>query len=458
MQASIISADGHRIVIQIEVDTAACHDLVDCEEAIQEVLNEAGTLATAEVLKRFDTDGQPIMRGERRWTSKGQIPKHYETPYGTAEVPRNVYQDSRGGKTYCPLDERAGIVLSATPRFARMIASKYAEFGSSRVQEDMAENHGRHFSRGYVSKLAEEVAAIVESRSEQTIYRLPDFDAPTETLVVALDEIDIAAFRPTPARVAIGSIGFYDGRGQRQYIVYLSDILQSEKSPDASAPDPGRFLARMEAELTRARTATASHSSIVAISGGHSWSTEFLQRWATVQFIDPVKATDMLSDAATVYFDRGWTPEGLEGDPQDLEARRRWEKRRWLEDARNRILSTDGRAALLRQFDGWIRDLRDDPAGAAIANVRESLAREHDAGRMNYQDPRASHVFANAGILADSAKVIFGDRIGHPKFKIGLSAARAILILRELTRTPGRWEEFWSRTTRKDRSEARPDS
>jgi hypothetical protein len=458
MQARIVSSEDQRGAIQIELEIGSCHDLVDCEEAIQRALNEAGTLATAEVLKRFDTDGQPIEHKGRRLTTKGQIVKRYETPYGTADVARHIYQAPSGGKTFCPLDERAGIVLSATPKFARMIASKYAEFGSSRVQEDMAENHGRLFSRGYVSNLAEEVAAIAESQSDQTVYRLPELNVPTEKLVVAVDEIDVASLRPSPARLAIGSIGFYDERDIRRYVVYLADFFEVGPPPYLFEPVPRRFLNRLERELQRSREKLIVRGAIVGISGGHPWSTEFLQKCATVQFIDPEKAVDMLSEAAAAYFDQCSIPEGSEVDQRDVPAWRRWEKQRWVEDARDRLFSPDGVAALIGQLETWTQKISHDPGRERITQLIDFLTRECDADRMSYKDPRASHIVAHAGILADSAKVIFGDRIGHPKFKIGLSAARAILILRELTRTSERWTEFWSRTTRKDGSEVRPDS
>jgi hypothetical protein len=176
---------------------------------------------------------------------------------------------------------------------------------------------------------------------------------------------------------------------------------------------------------------------------------------ATVQFIDPVKAMDMLSEAAAVYFDRDRAPERVAEDTQDRAARRRWEKQSWVKDARGRILSSDCLVSLFEELEVWIREMHDDPGWETISRVITFLARERDAGRMNYRDPHATHIFAAAGILADSAKAIFGDRVDHPKFKIGLSAVRAILILRELTRTPGRWDEFWSRVRGRDQGHDR---
>lgn len=52
-------------------------------------------LASANFLHRFDTDGSPIVIGQTTLTSKGTVPKEYQTPYGAMTVERHVYQSSR---------------------------------------------------------------------------------------------------------------------------------------------------------------------------------------------------------------------------------------------------------------------------------------------------------------------------------------------------------------------------
>ncbi|HZC03612.1 MAG TPA: hypothetical protein VE844_20360 [Gammaproteobacteria bacterium] len=87
------------------------------------VLNEAGCMATGEALKRFDTDGSAILIGGVKWTSKGEEPNYYQTPYGEVEVLRHVYQTSAGGKTFCPLEREARIVVTlprGLPRWFRI--------------------------------------------------------------------------------------------------------------------------------------------------------------------------------------------------------------------------------------------------------------------------------------------------------------------------------------------------
>ena len=123
-------------------------------------LDEVGLLRAQLALQRFDTDCSPITVADTKLTSMGKALKEYQTPYGVAPVERHVYQSSRGGKTYCPLDRNARIVGSSTPRFAKMVSHKYAEFGATRVIEDLRENHGRTVARSFVQNVADAVAAV----------------------------------------------------------------------------------------------------------------------------------------------------------------------------------------------------------------------------------------------------------------------------------------------------------
>lgn len=88
MTASIVQSTAESITLQITIPVS--QSFLDTEETIQAVLNEAGTLASGEALKQFDTDGSAIEMGGMNWTSKGPLPKTYQTPYGTVEVHRHV--------------------------------------------------------------------------------------------------------------------------------------------------------------------------------------------------------------------------------------------------------------------------------------------------------------------------------------------------------------------------------
>ena len=135
MAAQVTRQSKDSITIAVTVPLGG--SMLEAEEAIQDGLNEVGLLATEEKLKQFDTDGSPIQVGSVRLTSKGQFSQEYETPYGIVAVPRHVYQTSEGGKTFCPLEEHARMVLNATPKFAKLVSYKYAEAGEDAVVDDL---------------------------------------------------------------------------------------------------------------------------------------------------------------------------------------------------------------------------------------------------------------------------------------------------------------------------------
>lgn len=50
--------------------------LLEMENNIAKAVNELGVLATVEALKKFDTDGSPIVVENQKYTSKGLVKKN----------------------------------------------------------------------------------------------------------------------------------------------------------------------------------------------------------------------------------------------------------------------------------------------------------------------------------------------------------------------------------------------
>src|SRR5437588_6838694 len=207
MNATIIARTPTSFTLQVEVPYN--DSMLDFEEALQERLNEAGVVATAEGLKQFDTDGSPITVGPVKVTSKGQVETDYQTPYGVATLARHVYQSPEGGPTYCPLDRDARIVVSSTPRFAKILSHKYAEFSSPRAQVDLRENHGRSVSRCLIQDVADAVAAAALAKEQDWSYTLPKFDEPPATVAVSLDGSCLLMGEGGWRETMVGTLRFY---------------------------------------------------------------------------------------------------------------------------------------------------------------------------------------------------------------------------------------------------------
>ena len=211
MNATIISRTPTSFTLQVEVPYN--DSMLDFEETLQERLNDAGVTAIAEGLKQFDTDGSPITVGPVKFTSKGQVEKDYQTPYGVATVGRHVYQSPEGGPTYCPLDRDARIVVTSTPRFAKVLSHKYAEFSSPRVQIDLEENHGRTVSRCLIQDVADAVAAAVLAKEEDWSYALPKFEEPPVTVAISLDGTCLQIREDGWRETMVGTLASTTGRG-----------------------------------------------------------------------------------------------------------------------------------------------------------------------------------------------------------------------------------------------------
>jgi hypothetical protein len=108
MKASIVEETGNKVKLQVEIDLTGT--MLNMETTIQQGVNKLGNLATEKALEKFDTDGANIKLGEITLTSKGQVFQTYQTPYGAVSVERHLYQSSRGGKTFCPLEKDARII------------------------------------------------------------------------------------------------------------------------------------------------------------------------------------------------------------------------------------------------------------------------------------------------------------------------------------------------------------
>ena len=81
MPAQIFSSQDNETQILITVQHG--QSMLKFEEHLQDELNSAGRLAAAQQLRHLDINGEPIVKGAIRLTSKKKKePKVYETPWG----------------------------------------------------------------------------------------------------------------------------------------------------------------------------------------------------------------------------------------------------------------------------------------------------------------------------------------------------------------------------------------
>ena len=174
MKAEILKRTEKNFTIQVTVPYS--NSMLDSEDMLLNCLNEAGQIATGEILSKFDTDGTPINIGNQTFTSKGQVQTSYQTPYGSTKIVRHVYQSHSGGKTYVPLEKDARIVITSTPRLAKMITSKISESSVVSVKRDFTENHYRPINNKTIQEITEAVGVFAAIKEDVWKYAIPDLD------------------------------------------------------------------------------------------------------------------------------------------------------------------------------------------------------------------------------------------------------------------------------------------
>ena len=420
MSATVVARSQTSFTVQVEIPYGS--SMLDFEQTIQERLNQAGVVATQEALQQFDTDGSPITVGPVKFTSKGQLPKEYQTPYGVATVARHVYQSPQGGKTYCPLDREARIVVSSTTRFAKMIAHKYAEFGAGRVLLDLEENHGRKVARSFVQNVAHAVATVALAQEESWEYALPEMEQPVSTITLGLDGTCLLMCEDGWREAMVGTIGFYDKARERQHTIYM-----------AATPEYGKatFLNRPEQEIERVK-ASYPQARYVGIADGARGNWEFLDPRTEVQIVDFYHAAAYLSDAADVLF-----------------AGRPAEKESWLEERCHRLRHESGAAGvILKELKRLATASRQANGHADVEKAITYFSNQNKKGRMDYATWVEASLPIGSGVTEAACKVLVKQRLCGSGMKWKEAGAAAVLSVRCLTYTTGRWSQSWSKIDR----------
>ncbi len=418
MKANIVERSGTHFTVQVRIPYQ--RSMLEFEESIQEGVNQVGVVATGEALSQFDTDGSAIIVGSSKLTSKGKEAKRYQTPYGAMSIDRHVYQSTKGGKTYSPLDHNARIIISSTPKFAKMVSSKYADLGSSRVQVDLKQNHGRTIARCYIQDISEAVSAVVSAKEEAWDYALPDMAV--ESVSIGMDGTCMLLCEDGYREAMVGTIAFHDRAGERKHTTYM-----------AATPEYGKetFFGRFEREIEKVK-AFYPKAHYVGIADGAKSNWPFLQRHTQTQTVDFRHVTEYLGKAANVMFPG---------------KRKEAEKRQWLNRSCHKLKHTVGAATRLLKEMILYHDENDIPKERQ--NSLESVITyfTNNKSKMKYAQNLTKNLPIGSGVTEAACKVIVKQRLCGSAMKWKEKGASAVLTLRCMNYSKGNWEQFWQKVS-----------
>lgn len=406
--------------ITVSVTFKPGRSMLESEELLQAALNEAGTLATGECLKNFDSDGGAIIIAGKKLTVKGgkPMPKKYQTPYGETIVDRFVYQSSAGGALYCPLEANARIVRTATPLLAKQVSLKYGLCDSSEVIQDFAQ-HGRTMSRSYVREISADVASIRKEKQEVWDFEVPSA-APGDcirTITVGVDGTCVLFAEESWRQVMVGTIAFYNQDGERIDTIYV-----------ANAPEKGKaaFFEKMERELERVRERYPEARYAGIADGAHDgW--EWLEKHTTWHLLDFWHASEYINLVAPAF--------------EHSVAK----QKTWAEDTCHRLKHDDGAASAILEELKQVRQTQ-NMTKAVRANVDKTVTYlENQLERMNYHLYQAMRFPIGSGVTEAACKCIAKERLCGSGMRWSQSGAEEVLSLRSLIKSTNRWSSFWSK-------------
>jgi hypothetical protein len=416
MSAQLLRIEGSQLKIEVTIDLS--RSMLTSEENIQQTLNETGCIATAAALKYLDTDGSAISIAGEVMRTKGELPKAYQTPYGEFVVKRHVYQRSGGGKTDCPLEREARIIMTSTPLFAKQVSSKLA-YGSAReVQRDLSENHARPVAVSYIQRVSEAVASIIEAKEESWNYVPPQLEVEIASVAIGLDGTCMLLCDSGWREAMVGTISLYDALGERQHTIYIGATPESGKA---------QFLERLEREIARTK-ARYPQATYIGIADGAAANWQFLKRHTTEQVLDFYHASSYLGAVASALY------------PKDLA-----QQQQWLDQKCHQLKHDVGSALQLYQQMHELSQSQAHPQPIQ-GNLTAAVTYFHNhLHQMNYAFYRSQHYPIGSGVTEAACKTVIKQRLCCSGMRWKEAGAAVVLSLRTLVLTSTRWNQFWNK-------------
>ena len=391
------------------------------ENMILDAVNDVGCVATGEALKLFDTDGSPIIREDTKLTSRNKDSKKYQTPFGIAEIERHVYQSSKGGKVFCPLEDSARTIYAATPKFAQQLSHKYSQGNASSVCSDLRANHNRSIAKSTVQNVTDWVGSIACAQEENWDYAPPEIDEPISTVVFSLDGAYILMANEGYREAMVGNLSLYDCNGERQHTLYLGE-----------APEYGKacFKKRFEHEIRHLK-ARYPDALYLGIADGAKDNWTFLEQHTKRQLVDFYHVTEYLAKAAYAVYPK-----------KNTQAKRK----QWLSERCSQLKHEKNAAQTILDELTAITDRKlsssiKDDLDATITYFSNNITKD----RMNYAQHVEEKLPIGSGVTEAACKTLVKQRLCGSGMRWKNKGAKVVLSLRALVQTTNRWQQFWDK-------------
>lgn len=329
-----------------------------------------------------------------------------------------MYQSSKGGKTYIPLEKKHFLFCTATPRLARLLSWKYAHLSGERVAEDLSVNYQVCISKTLVQKVSQRVGSLLSTHESEWQYELPAHVKPQEVAFIAIGRDGTCMpVLPNGWRESMcGTISLYKADGERLHTIY-----------QACAPEKGKevfnYLMHAEIEAIKKKCPQAQ---LIGLADGARDNWLFLEKYVKWAILDFFHAASYLGKVAEVLPDK--TNE---------------EKKEWLTEKCHQLKHEKGAAMNICQ---QVKELK-NKKGTPLSENEQVKAMityfENNCQRMNYKKYQKLKYPIGSGVTEAACKTIVKQRLAQSGMRWTIENADNQLICRTLSITDGRWLQAW---------------
>jgi hypothetical protein len=321
------------------------------------------------------------------------------------------------GKSYCPIEDEASIIYTATPKFAKSINSKYIKMGAVDVVKDFEENHGLKLESSYIQNISYRVGRLYISKEDKIEYKLPQIDKEIVTVGIGMDGTCSYVGNDGWRETMVGTISLYDKDGSRLHTIYVSEAPEYGK---------GRFKKIFTKEINAIVKIVRSSARFVGIADGAKDNWSFLESFVETQIIDFYHASEYLADASKV-----------------VNLRNKQEQKEWLNDACHRLKNDEGSALVLLDEMKELKKKQKVPKKTKEDLQKAITYFTNHYHQMNYSEAIKNRIPIGSGVTESACKVLVKQRLCISGARWSHLGASCMLKLRAVNLTDGRWKQFW---------------
>lgn len=304
-----------------------------------------------------------------------------------------------------------------TLRLDKMLSWKYAHMTGSSVVKDLSLNHLVDFSKSFIQHSVQRVGEFLSEHEHSMSYKLPVDLGVVHHVAISRDGAQMPVCPSGWREAMCGSIAFYDAKGERLHTIYK-----------ACSPEYGTetFQALMDSEVEYVKK-SYPNCDYIGIADGAAANWKQLGNYTDIHILDFFHVTEYVNKAAKILYQN------------DTKAQNCWAK-----DTCHQLKHVPNAALkILKQLKIKLKEFESNNKSQELQIIITYFS--NHLSQMQYADFKNKGYPIGSGIIEAACKRLVKQRFSGSGMKWNIEIANALLLIRALVLTQGRWEQTWNR-------------